>query len=400
MEISQKGSAPGLPVEVVRRPATSQPRTGTMMGAAPTRYHQTQLSARPAAVGQQACLYTQTPPPRPSTKFTIALTCSPQRRTARIPSEEPPVPRTIPQMWGELSRRARANVAAEKGTSEPTSPVSRPARLLESTSATPPSTSTPPPPPPASAARGRGRPRGSRRGMSYSSSSMGGGGRSALGQGKSALRQPRQARVNAPPLVWGRRRVGRPPRQPSPSPRELYHRASTHFLAFLCEWSGCRAELHNLDTLRRHVQVVHGGGRGRGRHRHTHGMPSTTCRWGQCRTGGFASAREWHAHLEQEHFVPFQWHVGDGPRNTSGHLPAAAGRLLTTDGPPQGPPQEEPLPDYLMGPDGQQVTPSIRDQELEDFATWKENRRKLKAMLILRDSNLPDPTSESSGESE
>jgi hypothetical protein len=51
-----------------------------------------------------------------------------------------------------------------------------------------------------------------------------------------------------------------------------------------------------------------------------------------------------------------------------------------------------------MGSNGQQVTPSIKDQKLEDFATWKENRRKLKELLIQRDENLPDESSESSEE--
>lgn len=97
-------------------------------------------------------------------------------------------------------------------------------------------------------------------------------------------------------------------------------------------------------------------------------------------------AQDWHSHLEEAHLVPFGWHVGDGPCNTSGM------RTKLPDN------SQDVLPDFLMGSDGQQVTPSIKDQELEDFATWKDNRRKLKELLIQRDENLPDESSETSEE--
>lgn len=80
--------------------------------------------------------------------------------------------------------------------------------------------------------------------------------------------------------------------------------------------------------------------------------------------------------------------MGDGPRNTSDVLA----------GMPDG--SQDDLPDYLRGSDGQQVTPSIKDQQLEDFVTWRENRRKLKKLLVLRDANLPDLSCGSSEESD
>jgi hypothetical protein len=102
--------------------------------------------------------------------------------------------------------------------------------------------------------------------------------------------------------------------------------------------------------------------------------------------GRFRDAQQWRLHLEDAHLSAFQWHVGDGPNNTGGmriHRPDSS---------------QDDIPDFLMGSNGQQVTPSIKDQKLEDFATWKENRRKLKELLIQRDENLPDESSESSEE--
>ncbi|QPG93706.1 hypothetical protein C2857_001819 [Epichloe festucae Fl1] len=221
------------------------------------------------------------------------------------------------------------------------------------------------------ASSGKGRPKGWKPGMSYSAMR----GKTPQTYNKKP-RQFRQARVNAPPLVWGRR-AGRPPKPRSPTPWELYHKSNTQFMTFLCEWSECKAELHNVDTLRRHVHVVHG-------RRHA---PSA-CRWGQCKTMGFTNAQDWHSHLDQAHFTSFRWHMGDGPRNTSDVLA----------GLPDG--SQDDLPDYLRGSDGQQVTPSVKDQQLEDFVTWRENRRKLKKLLVLRDSNLPDLSSGSSEESD
>ena len=81
-------------------------------------------------------------------------------------------------------------------------------------------------------------------------------------------------------------------------------------------------------------------------------------------------------HVEEAHMVPISWHVGDGPANTWNSLGS------------QKTPNEQ-VPDFLKDSDGNQVTPSTRDQEIEDLATYRLNRQKLKDLIMARDANLP-----------
>lgn len=85
-------------------------------------------------------------------------------------------------------------------------------------------------------------------------------------------------------------------------------------------------------------------------------------------------------HIEEAHLIPFSWHVGDGPQNDSSRWQLA---------------DEDEIPNYLEDEHGNQVTPSVRDQEVEDFATWKNNRQKLKDLLVRMNENLPSEESDS-----
>lgn len=174
----------------------------------------------------------------------------------------------------------------------------------------------------------------------------------------------------------GPKRRGRPPRAPSPTPRELWERLKPpQYVPFLCEWKGCKAELQNMETLRRHVRKVHGFGL------HNGGL---RCRWGACglqeqgQEQLFITPEALHEHMEEEHLVPFVWHVGDGVRNQKLIL---SSELSTED--------DEKAPAYLLGPDGEQVTPWVKGQEVEDFLTWRANRNRLKQILLQRDQNAP-----------
>ncbi|KAM5348643.1 hypothetical protein ACJ41O_008467 [Fusarium nematophilum] len=229
------------------------------------------------------------------------------------------------------------------------SPSGRSTTTLPSTAA-----STPP------LQRGRGRPKGSIRRPNGQPNVTAAG-----------SRQSRQVKPRSTPPTGFPKRRGRPPKQPSPPPRAVYNRANAPFFAFLCEWDGCRAELHNLETLRRHVYFVHG--------------ESVHCLWGKCRIleqpCEFDDDEGFKEHVEEVHLVPLSWHVGDGPSNS------------WTQDRKDG--NEDEIPDYLKDKDGNQVTPSIKDQEEEDIVTYRNNRRKLKDLLIRMNENLPD---ESDGE--
>ncbi|KAI9155383.1 hypothetical protein HJFPF1_07965 [Paramyrothecium foliicola] len=215
---------------------------------------------------------------------------------------------------------------------------------------------------------GRGRPRGWKPGMSY-----------ALMRGNS----PRVAGST----TWKRttkpgeskRRRGRPAKVSGTPPREVYRKLNPPLISFLCEWAGCKAELHNLDTLRRHVLIVHGR------------ADAVQCQWGRCGSEEQQSSKqtlrggdEFTAHVEEAHLVPVGWYVGDGPRNT-----LDTGRRTAED-----------VPGFLKDTQGNQVTPWVRHQEVEDQVTWKNNRRKLKALLMRRDQNLPDEDSSDEGPEE
>lgn len=94
------------------------------------------------------------------------------------------------------------------------------------------------------------------------------------------------------------------------------------YQSFKCKWQNCKAELHNLDTLKKHVHKVH-----------MKETPRSTleCLWGDCgrkvtnvHTGSgmvfskhshfsFMEVGKWREHLELRHFSPLSWEMGDGP---------------------------------------------------------------------------------------
>ena len=113
------------------------------------------------------------------------------------------------------------------------------------------------------------------------------------------------------------KRIGRPPgstNKPPPKP------PSPEFPAFKCEWEGCAAELHNLNTLRRHIFKIHGEKRT---------GAEWLCRWKGCgkatsvkegpRTVSkfvrrlFDEGKDWETHVDDEHLRQIKWAQGDGP---------------------------------------------------------------------------------------
>ena len=113
----------------------------------------------------------------------------------------------------------------------------------------------------------------------------------------------------------------------------------------------------------------------------------------------FADSAALEAHLETEHLVPLVWHVGDGPRNSPRGLGGGQRRVPAdingTDG--DGLWQsggDEALPDFLFDAHGNQVTPSIHGQRIEDPVTRRNNKRKLRELLARLNDSLPDPEPE------
>lgn len=150
------------------------------------------------------------------------------------------------------------------------------------------------------------------------------------------------------------------------------------YVRFLCEWPSCKAELQNIETLKKHIRVVHGR------------ADPLVCKWAGCdgRSPEFTQDYEFQDHVDEEHLVPFVWHVGDGHRNEKLMVKLEKA--------------SDEVPAYLFGADGEQVTPSVEDQEIEDFLTWRENRRRLRQILMQRDANAPleevDDDNEDEGE--
>lgn len=92
--------------------------------------------------------------------------------------------------------------------------------------------------------------------------------------------------------------------------------------SYKCKWQNCKAELHNLETLRKHVFKVH--------RKETLGN-TLDCLWADCGKAimnvdpttalrieqkvpyNFDLQSDWHTHIQQNHFDPLSWELGDGP---------------------------------------------------------------------------------------
>lgn len=135
-------------------------------------------------------------------------------------------------------------------------------------------------------------------------------------------------------------------KKPPPSPPD------PTFPEFKCEWDGCTRSLHNLDTLRRHVQKLHSSKEGN--------PPLFTCKWADCgqvetvRDGvrtvsrrvhtRFAELDAWKQHIEDAHIRGVAWRLGDGP---------SAGLAQRSES------ASEQSESYLSDRDGRQLTPRI-----------------------------------------
>lgn len=132
---------------------------------------------------------------------------------------------------------------------------------------------------------------------------------------------------------------------------DLYMDSRIKSEPFRCEWEGCQSRLHNLKTLEKHVDIVHCRGQRK------------ECLWKRCAYAGisFDTDEELGTHLREVHFIPYAWHLGDGPKISFG-VPD---------------PDLEELPGYLFDKTGRQVTDSTRGQKVEDAETQKKRKKAL-----------------------
>ncbi|KAI0392546.1 hypothetical protein F5Y17DRAFT_436078 [Xylariaceae sp. FL0594] len=221
----------------------------------------------------------------------------------------------------------------------------------------------------ASESRKRGRPKGWRPGMPYTTDPN-------SRYRKREARAAMSAAGTAADHVREPKRRGRPPRPLPSSVQEEYLKATPEYIPYKCEWSLprpelgepaiCPAELQNFATLRRHVLLVHGD------------ADPLICRFSRCRDHEppqqFETEKQFRAHMENEHFAKYLWHRGEGYQNNG---------IWTLQ-------QEiDKLPEYLFDEQGNQVTPWVRDQQLEDDLQRKQRKRRLKRLLYIQNENAP-----------
>ncbi|KAI3327762.1 hypothetical protein HD806DRAFT_333840 [Xylariaceae sp. AK1471] len=240
---------------------------------------------------------------------------------------------------------------------------------------------------PGSEPKKRGRPKGWRRGMPYSTDpnsryrrrevrraegqGQGQGPRQAQGKRQDKIQSQGQGQGQEP------KRRGRPPRPLEPSVRERYLQSKPDYIVYKCEWgqsetpqhkepSICPAELQNMDTLRRHVFLIHGD------------ADPLICRYSKCKDHDppleFKTDEEFETHMEKKHFASYLWHLGEGYQNNG---------IWTLKHKSDG------LPAYLFDKKGNQITPSIADQQLENDLQFKERKRRLKRLLYQQNENAP-----------
>lgn len=216
---------------------------------------------------------------------------------------------------------------------------------------------------------------------------LGHGSYSALRQGLPPGTVPSMIKPKKPTDKQKIRR--KPGRKSVPTARQLYLRLNPQFVVFACEWEGCPARLQNMETLRKHLFIVHG-----------RPSPSTEdnqptrflCKWASCTVSPFTTLDTFKSHVETAHLLPYLWHVGDGPQNSTpspslslpSRQPTLPPSTTNNDNPPPA------LPPYLFNADGEQVTPSIDDQQPETDDDRRERQVRINRVVQQRDRNAPE----------
>jgi hypothetical protein len=203
-----------------------------------------------------------------------------------------------------------------------------------------------------------------------------------------------------------KRKTGRPRIHPLPESKRKQTTVDPKsvvpkFIPFLCEWKNCKAELHNLDTLRRHIFTVHNKNQS---------SREVLCQWAKCgshdvvrdkitlaktmvhKPYDFNSIESWKDHTERNHLIPLAWHMGDGPRgSTLGRFNPEQHRyffsLTIVDG------NESDGTAYGSDKSNQQITPSI-DGQVEETESAKVSNTRQSSQLSSQQSHQINPSLE------
>ncbi|KAL5630481.1 hypothetical protein BROUX41_000353 [Berkeleyomyces rouxiae] len=165
--------------------------------------------------------------------------------------------------------------------------------------------------------------------------------------------------------------------------RQQFMRLRPEYNEYVCEWQDCPAKLFNMETMRRHVEIVHI------RPIIRRAIATPRCLWAECGSSAagvesevpmgkkFVTVTAMREHIEKAHMMPMNWHLGDGPT----HDPDCRGPQILRIG--------EPLPSYLFDASGTQITPDIRSQQIENPAAQKKRFKRLQKFLDDVYASLP-----------
>lgn len=153
-----------------------------------------------------------------------------------------------------------------------------------------------------------------------------------------------------------RKIISKEPRKKSkPSSMQF---SEPNFKIYKCFWKNCFYELHNLETLQKHVR----------KHRDEFGAGPFPCLWENCNVTQlsapepfeFESDAAWDRHMKK-HVDRYAWEFGDGPStHPSGRSSSPSSTLSFSSTNPHSPTlPDTDVSDYLSDSQGRRVTPLV-----------------------------------------
>lgn len=152
---------------------------------------------------------------------------------------------------------------------------------------------------------------------------------------------------------------------------------------YKCRWKDCSAELHNLETLKKHT------------YNHIDDFDEADnfyCLWNGCGGGDgrgplqFKSETSWHRHMNGRHLDHLAWKFGDGPSSQddeSDFLSDSQQRQVT----PQPRPQSQ-RPDPLIVPHVKAAEMAVRTSAIRAYHAAHGNRNDEQKSQTIFDSQL------------